>query len=80
MPPWQGGGGMIERVGELRDAPSPPPPQRFEAGTPAAAEAVGLAAALDWLERIGREAIAAHEEGLAALAVERLGALPGVPC
>ncbi len=77
LPPWQAGGGMIERVGDL-ETTFAPPPQRFEAGTPAAAEAVGLAAALDWMDRIGRGAIAAHEEGLAALAVERLGALPGV--
>lgn len=77
LPPYQGGGGMIERVGD-QETTYAPAPQRFEAGTPAAAEAVGLAAALDWMERQGREAIAAHEARLVTLAVERLSSLAGV--
>ena len=77
LPPYQTGGGMIERVGDLETSYAPPP-QRFEAGTPAAAEAIGLAAALDWIDALGRPAIAAHEEALAGLAIERLSALPGV--
>jgi cysteine desulfurase/selenocysteine lyase len=53
-------------------------PQRFEAGTPAAAEAVGLAAAVEWMAGVGIEAIAAHETALAERAVARLAALDGV--
>ena len=60
MPPWQGGGAMIDRVTFERTSYAPPP-QRFEAGTPAIIEAIGLAAAIDFVEGIGVEAIAAHE-------------------
>jgi len=77
MPPWQGGGGMIREVtfaGTTFDGP----PRRFEAGTPAAPEAVGLAAALDWLDGLGRPAIDEHERALTALAAERLDAVAGV--
>jgi cysteine desulfurase/selenocysteine lyase len=77
MPPWQGGGGMIERV-RLESSTYAPPPQRFEAGTPAGPEAHGLAAALDWIDALGRPALAAHEAALVARTVERLGARPGV--
>jgi cysteine desulfurase/selenocysteine lyase len=55
-----------------------PPPQRFEAGTPAIAEAVGLAAALDYVEGLGFAAIAAWEGELLAAATDRLSAIPGV--
>ncbi len=63
MPPWQGGGEMIESVSEAAITFAEPP-HRFEAGTPAILEAIGLAAAIDWLEDLDREAIAAHESGL----------------
>jgi len=77
MPPWQGGGGMIREVGFERTTFADPP-QRFEAGTPAGPEARALATALDWLERLGREAVAAHEAALLELARQRLAEVPGV--
>jgi cysteine desulfurase / selenocysteine lyase len=77
MPPWQGGGGMISHV-SFAATQYAPPPARFEAGTPNGAGAVGLAAALDWLEGLGWEAIAAHEHDLLHQASERLAAIPGV--
>jgi cysteine desulfurase/selenocysteine lyase len=77
MPPYQGGGGMIEEV-TLERTTYAPPPQRFEAGTPAGPEAVAFAAALDWLDGIGRAAAAAHEATLVEAAARRLAALPGV--
>jgi cysteine desulfurase/selenocysteine lyase len=63
MPPWQGGGAMIGRVTFDRTT-FLPPPARFEAGTPAIVEAIGLAAAIDYVEGIGREAVHAHELAL----------------
>lgn len=60
MPPWQGGGSMIDRV-TFEKTTYAPPPQRFEAGTPAIVEAVALAAAIDYVEAIGLETIHAHE-------------------
>ena len=63
MPPWQGGGAMIERVTFERST-FLPPPARFEAGTPAIVEAIGLAAAIDYVEAVGLEAIHAHETEL----------------
>lgn len=77
MPPWQGGGGMIREV-RFEQTTYDDPPRRFEAGTPAAPEAVALAAALDWLEALGRAAIDEHERALVALASERLDAVAGV--
>lgn len=77
MPPWQGGGGMIRQVSLARTTYRDPP-ERFEAGTPPVAGAVGLAAALGYLEGLGREAVAAHERGLAARAAAALAAVPGV--
>jgi len=62
-PPWQGGGAMIDKV-TFAGTTYAPPPQRFEAGTPAIIEAVGLAAAIDYVEAIGIDAIAAHEAKL----------------
>jgi cysteine desulfurase/selenocysteine lyase len=77
MPPYQGGGEMIETVTEdgVRYGV---PPHRFEAGTPPIAEAAGLAAALDYMMAIGKDAIAAHEANLLAYAHERLGAMNSV--
>ena len=63
MPPWQGGGAMIDRV-SFAGTSYAPPPQRFEAGTPAIIEAIGLGAAVDYVAAIGLEAIHAHESAL----------------
>jgi cysteine desulfurase/selenocysteine lyase len=77
MPPYQGGGEMVRAV-SFDGTSYADPPARFEAGTPALEGAVGLAAALDYLDSFDRAALAAHEQALLAHAVERLGALPGV--
>ena len=77
MPPYQGGGEMIERV-TFEKSTYQKIPHRFEAGTPAIVEAIGLGAALDYVEGIGHEAIEAHEAGLLAYATERLSAIPGL--
>jgi cysteine desulfurase/selenocysteine lyase len=77
MPPWQGGGDMIRTVTfgktDFADIPA-----RFEAGTPNIGAAIGLAAALDYVESIGRAAIASHEQDLLDYATERLAAIPGL--
>ncbi|WP_235982207.1 cysteine desulfurase [Novosphingobium aerophilum] len=65
MPPWQGGGAMIDRV-SFAGTTFAPPPARFEAGTPAIIEAIGLAAAIDYVEGLGMAALHAHEVTLAA--------------
>ena len=72
MPPWHGGGSMIDRVTFERTTWAPAP-QRFEAGTPAIVEAIGLAAAIDWLEQVGLDVAEAHERELAARLREELG-------
>ncbi|HEV7515710.1 MAG TPA: cysteine desulfurase, partial [Thermoanaerobaculia bacterium] len=77
MPPWQSGGGMIRSV-SFSGTDYAPPPARFEAGTPAIEGAAGLAAALDYLDGIGREKIAAWEGTLLAYAAERLAEIPGL--
>jgi len=71
MPPWQGGGSMIDRVTFERTTYAPPP-QRFEAGTPAIVEAIGLGAACDYVSAIGLDAIHAHEARLVAATREAL--------
>ena len=63
MPPWQGGGAMIDRV-RFAGTTYADPPQRFEAGTPAIIEAIGLGAAVDYVSAIGLDAIGAHEAAL----------------
>ena len=63
MPPWQGGGEMIAHVGKDRITWNEPP-HRFEAGTPAILEVIGLKAAIDWLAQFDREAVGAHEHAL----------------
>lgn len=77
MPPWQGGGDMIEAV-SFAGTTYKAAPQRFEAGTPAIAEAIGLAAALDYITALGRENIAAHEKALLDHAVQLLQGVPGL--
>ena len=77
MPPWQGGGEMIVSV-TLEKSVFKKAPHRFEAGTPNIAGAIGLAAAIDYLERIGRPAIFEHDAQLARYAMERLSELPGM--
>jgi cysteine desulfurase/selenocysteine lyase len=77
MPPFMGGGDMIRRV-RLREFAVNDLPYKFEAGTPAIAEGVGLGAAVDYLTAIGMEAIAAHEHKITAYALERLEEVPGV--
>lgn len=71
MPPWQGGGAMIDKVA-FSGTSYTSPPQRFEAGTPAIVEAVGFGAACDYVSAIGLEAIHAHEARLVAQAREAL--------
>ena len=71
MPPWHGGGSMIDRV-TFEKTTWAPAPQRFEAGTPAIAEVIGLAAAIDWLEDVGLDLAEAHERALAAKLREEL--------
>jgi cysteine desulfurase/selenocysteine lyase len=75
MPPFHGGGDMIDWV-ELESSTYAPLPLKFEAGTPHIAGAVGLGAAADYLASVGREAILAHERHLMTYALERLGDVP----
>ena len=77
MPPWQGGGAMIEQVTFDR-ATFLPPPARFEAGTPHIVGAIGLRAAIEWVEGLGLDAIHAHEAALVAETRAALSAIPGV--
>jgi cysteine desulfurase / selenocysteine lyase len=75
MPPWQGGGDMILSV-TFEKTVYNALPYKFEAGTPAIAEAVGLGAAVGYLEQAGLPEVAAHEQELLAYALERLGEVP----
>jgi cysteine desulfurase/selenocysteine lyase len=77
MPPWQGGGSMIDRVTFAKTTYAPSP-TRFEAGTPAIVEAIGLAAAIDYVEAIGMDRIAAHEITLVRAARVMLGSINSV--
>ena len=77
MPPYQGGGDMIERV-TFEKTSYAEPPARFEAGTPPIASAVGLHAAIDYVAAFDPAAVEAHERDLLAYATERLGALDAV--
>jgi cysteine desulfurase/selenocysteine lyase len=77
MPPWQGGGAMIDRVTFERTTYAPPP-QRFEAGTPAITEAIALAAAVDYVSTVGPERIHAHEQALVARLRRELGSMNDV--
>ena len=75
LPPFLGGGSMIETV-TIEHSSYAPPPQRFEAGTPAIAEAVGLGAAAEYLMRLGMDNVWAHERELAEYALDRLAEVP----
>jgi cysteine desulfurase/selenocysteine lyase len=77
MPPWQGGGAMIEKV-TFEKTTYLDPPARFEAGTPHIVGAIGLHAASDWVENLGLNAIHAHEAALVAETRAALSAIAGV--
>jgi cysteine desulfurase/selenocysteine lyase len=77
MPPFITGGSMIENV-TMESSTYAEPPKRFEAGVPMVAQAVGLAAACDYLDALGMEKVAAHEAALTAHALARLAEVPGV--
>jgi cysteine desulfurase / selenocysteine lyase len=77
MRPFQGGGEMIREVGRA-NVTYADPPMRFEAGTPAIIESVGLEAALDYMDSVGRERIEAHEQSLARAAQRRLKEVNGI--
>lgn len=77
MPPWQGGGDMIDRV-TFEKTTFNDLPHKFEAGTPHIAGAIGLGAAIDYIERIGFAAIAAHEHALLEYGTRRLLEIPGL--
>ena len=77
MPPFLGGGDMIDRVTVERSTYADPP-QRFEAGTPAIAETIALGAAVDYVSQIGMEQIRAHEQDILAYAHQRLSAVEGL--
>jgi cysteine desulfurase/selenocysteine lyase len=77
MPPWQGGGEMVRSVG-WDGATYDDPPYRFEAGTPPIADAVGLAAAVEYLGALDRAAVARHERALVDAAATALATVPGL--
>jgi cysteine desulfurase/selenocysteine lyase len=77
MPPFLGGGSMIETVA-LTGSTYAPPPARFEAGTPPIAEVVGLGAAVDYLSGVGMSAIRDHERALTAYTLQALASVPDV--
>ena len=77
MPPFLGGGDMIDRV-TIEKSTYAEPPVRFEAGTPAIAETIALGAAVDYVQSIGMEAIRAHEQQVLSYAHQRLSAVEGL--
>jgi cysteine desulfurase/selenocysteine lyase len=77
MPPFMGGGSMIRKVTK-EGTTWADPPARFEAGTPAISQAIGMAAAIRWLDGLGMDAITAHEREIAGYALERLDEVPGL--
>jgi cysteine desulfurase / selenocysteine lyase len=77
LPPFLGGGEMIETV-TMERSTFAPPPHRFEAGTPPIAEAIGLGAAVDYVDHVGMAAIAAHEQAITRYALEGLRTVPGL--
>ena len=77
MPPFLGGGDMIKKV-FLRSFSANDLPHKFEAGTPAIAEAIGLGSAIDYLQKIGMNAVLAHEQMITAYALEKLTEISGL--
>ena len=77
LPPFLTGGSMIETV-RMEGTTFAPPPQRFEAGVPNIAQAIGLGAAVDYLSEIGMDRVEAHEHALTEYALDQLQAVPGV--
>ena len=77
MPPFLGGGSMIRKVTKAGTTWADPP-AKFEAGTPAIAQAIGLAAAFRWLDSLGMDAATAHEREIAGYTLERLASVPGL--
>jgi cysteine desulfurase/selenocysteine lyase len=77
LPPFLGGGEMIETVTMERSTYAPIP-HKFEAGTPPIVEAVGLGAAVDYLGHLGMDAVHAHEQAITAYALEALQTVPGL--
>jgi cysteine desulfurase/selenocysteine lyase len=77
LAPDETGGGMVVNV-TYEGATWKPAPERFEAGTPNVADAIALGAACDYLDKIGRDRIAAHDTALVEIAMEKLSALPGI--
>ena len=77
MPPYQGGGSMIAEV-TFEKTTFAAPPQKFEAGTPSISAAIGLGAAIEYVEKLGLEAMEAHEQALLKYATERLREIPGL--
>jgi cysteine desulfurase/selenocysteine lyase len=77
LPPFLTGGSMIEVV-RMEGSTFAAPPQRFEAGVPMTAQAIGLGAAVDYLTDLGMENVDAHEKALTAYALEKLAEIPGV--
>lgn len=77
MPPFMGGGSMIRKVTKGGTTWADPP-ARFEAGTPAIAQAIGMAAALRWLDGLGMDAVEAHEREIAGYAMARVAEVPGL--
>ena len=77
MPPFMGGGGMIRKV-SLERSTWADVPARFEAGTPAVADAIGLGAAVEYLQTLGMDQVREHERALTAVALARLGDVPGL--
>src|SRR4051794_18435690 len=77
MPPFLGGGSMIRKVTK-EGTTYADPPARFEAGTPAIAQAIGMASAMRWVDMVGMEQARAHEEAITEYALERLAEVPGL--
>ena len=77
MPPWQGGGNMIQTV-TFEQSTYSAPPAKFEAGTPTIADAIGLGAAIDYVQRIGIDDINRYEHTLTEYAMDRLRTVPGI--
>jgi cysteine desulfurase/selenocysteine lyase len=77
MPPWQGGGAMIDKV-TFAETTYAPAPQRFEAGTPMITEVIALHAAVDYVDGMGMESLFAHESGLAAQARDALRSINSI--